>query len=332
MDVQLQFFVIGVMVLLGLSFLSYPQREYSNLWVGIFVLLAVVNVMAYKFHPKVITGATLIFLGSLLYRLVICYVHDMNDCLRWLLALIPLNFVMVLLQLVGHDFINENFGGICGLMMSPSHLGVLMVLLIPLVLAKGRWLAFLAIFCIFASKSITPILGLVGALIFYYWHKGRSKVLISFCAISLIGGAISLNGFSYTKLKLLGRLEVWEQSLRWAFTKPLTGMGLGSFAEISKTFQSWQGWWQTPQNTYIGLLFAIGVPAIIILFSFLIDLYKRTEPHLKNGKVLPFASSLMGLLIIMMGQSCMQYARIFVPAIAIVAFLEIKIREVTNGV
>jgi len=331
-DVQLQFFIIGVMTLLGLSLIAEPRRIYSNIWIGLFLLCTILNVMAYKLHPKVIGGATPIFLGILLFYLIITYADNVQSYVNWLLLFIPLNFVMVILQLTGYDFINDKIGGICGLMMSPSHLGTLMVLLIPLALIKKRWLVIPALFCIIASKSITPMIGLAGALGFYYWHKKRPKFLIASFVIFAITIPIILNTYAYAKLKLLGRLEIWEQTLQWAFTKPLYGMGLNSFPEIARTMESWQGLWEVPQNIYLGVLFALGIPALVIVFCYLSNLYKRAKPYLNNPKVLPFAASIVGLLIIAVGQSSLLFARIFVPAIFILVFLEIKLKEVVNEI
>jgi len=325
-DVQLQCFIIGVMILFGLSLLAEQKREYVNVRLGLFFLWVIVNIICYKFHPVVIAGATQVFLGLLLFYLILIYVQPTDAMISWLLLLIPLNVIVVAMQLVGHDFINKSFANVCGLMQSPSHLGTIMVLLAPLAIAKKWWFVFPALFCLFAARSVTPMFGMAGAIAFYYWHKGRNKWLISGLAITIAGAGFLLNTFSFVKLKFLGRLEIWEQALQVAFTKPLQGMGIGTFPQISKSFHSiHDGWWEMPQNVYIGVVFALGVTGLILLLSYIFDFYKRVRPHFSNPKVLPFAASLVGLLIIMLGQSCMEYTRIFVPAIAIVAFTEINL-------
>lgn len=317
--------------MLGLSLITEQKRKYVNAWVGLFLLCAICNVMVYKFHPKVIGGATLIFLGVLLFHLIITYVDDVQSYVSWLLLLIPLNFIMVVLQLTGHDFINATTPTICGLMQSSSHLGTLMALLIPLSLSRKRWLVIPALFCIVASKSITPMIGLAGALTFYYWHKKRPKVLIFFLWPAAALAICSTMSLAWARVKFLGRIEIWEQSLKWAFTKPLTGMGLNSFPEISKTFHSAQGWWEVAQNLYLEIIFALGIIAFVFFIYFFIDLYRRTKPYFNNPKILPFCASIVGLLIIMAGQSSLLFARIFIPAICILAFSEIKLKEVNNG-
>jgi hypothetical protein len=230
------------------------------------------------------------------------------------------------LQYLGYDMRGQTTRGIyhtipkCSIFGLEAHYGMYLAMTVPLLLYKlndmdinksirGIIRAILILLCVgiafitvYPSNSTAAYLGLLGAVLFFFWHKKR--VIFWACLIPMILGVIFYIAKFDNPMGMQGtRLDMWCKVIQDSHHKPL-GHGLDSFrvdekegavryfkyaynnktVRVKKVGQNWMmqesadtaflnrikegnplDLWDDPHNEYIKLFYWCGFPALIAL-------------------------------------------------------------------
>lgn len=184
---------------------------------------------------------------------------------RWLVKWIAI----VLLVWVVDGLIQYGFGrDLLGIPRSPDgrvvgffednlRLSLFLAVLLPLLLQQALKIHVLWLFVVFVATSSVIVLGgsrsallmIIVAAVGTYWRFSmRYKILLSAILLLTLAGTISLSpvmqervtrfdmgsGVSFATVDTLlsGRLTIWETALNMLKDRPLTGVGVGTFADV----------------------------------------------------------------------------------------------------
>ena len=313
---QFQFFQYGIIALFILALSRKPIREFRDKYFAGFLGLCALSVL---FHPKTINAFLPIFLGSLLYYLVVAYTVNIKPLLYSIIFVSILNTIAAVLQFFGIPVIYKY----AGLMCSMSHLGTYQAIAIPVCWAINPYLSIIPLIGLLLSKSLTPLAALLVGLV-YLWYPQRRKIIINLALI----GLIALTGISIVFLarvsqsatyKFSLRADIWLDVIRQIFRYPWIGAGLGTFSVVTP-----MGFAEWIYNEYLSIAFYAGIPALICLMMFLKDKFTFGRVDLSRCIV----ASCLILAIICLGQSPMHFVRIAGAGIVLLGFAEITKMEV----
>ena len=321
---QLQFFQYGIVLLFIIALMQKPLRDFKDKYLAWFLGLCALSVV---FHPKTISTFIPIFLGFLLYYLIVQYAKNVRKLLYIIALVSALNTLFAVLQFFGINiFYNLWSGSICGMMFSPSHLGIYQALALPICYAINPFLAIIPLIGLLLSKSMTPFVALLVGMV-YLWFPKRKKIFINLAPTGLIVLLgifiiVVVRSYRFIFYKLTLRLELWVATLREILHNPL-GFGLGTFSGLSGNFYSRLGHWENTYNEYIGIAFSAGILSLFFIAMFLRNKFKDIGTGFNRAVIL----SCLIVAVICMGQSPMHFARLAGTIISLFAFLEILKRK-----
>jgi len=299
-----------------------PMRYFKDKYISWFLGLCALSVLL---HPKTLSAFILLFLGVLLYYLVVSYTKNTKNIKRLLYVIIgisALNTLFAILQFFKINIIyNLWLGSIVGMMFTPSHLGAYQALALPICYAVNPFLAIIPLIGLFLSKSFTPILACFIGIIYLLYPK-KEKIFVNLAPmgwIALLGIFIVLIVRNYHNAiyKFTLRLGLWKDVFMDILRQPL-GYGLGTFSKITS-----MGKWEISQNEYLEIAFCIGVLAWFIAGLFLIDKFQGVKVGLERT----VAASCLIITVICLGQSPLHFPRLTGTIIPLFAFLEILKRK-----
>lgn len=304
---QLQFFQYGTIILFLISLLSRPLREFKD---KVSVLLLGLFCLSVYFHPIGVKNFGNIFLGFMLYWLVVVHCKNYKKLL-WILVVVSLlNTVFATLQFFGINLIYQANGRYDGLMLISTHLGVYQAMVLPICYVVSPWFAIIPIIGIALSKSVTAILIMFAWLII---RLRNSKFKISMPQLILILSGMVwyiIHNWSLILTKIDIRLSVWLPTVDKIWHKIL-GFGIVPFSLNSK-----YGLYENVNSIYLELIYILGVVALIPLFLIVKNILKSPD------KVL--VSSLMIALICGIEKSFLDYPRLAGTFIVLYGFLMIS--------
>lgn len=304
---QLQFFQLGVLVLLMIAFVSKPIRELNDKNVLFLFLTFLISVFL---HPISVRNFGNVFLGFLLYYLVVVYTKDYKKLFKFIAIVSIINCAFSLLQYFGIHLIYRPTGRIDGLMCLSTHLGVYQAIALPICYAVNPWLIIFPIITITLSKSITAILLMCGWLLFTYWKKIFERGTIFFMLCLSMLTAFLIHNWQLIIQKLNIRIMVWIPTLKMTFSKLFAGHGIVQFKYLSPL-----GLFENPCSIYLELIFFLGVLSLIPLFLFLKNILTS------SNKVL--VSAVAVALIAGIEKSFMDYPRLAGTVIVLFGLLTI---------
>ena len=328
---QLQFFQFGVIGLFIVSLFQKKIREYKDFWLSLFLVACLVSVFL---HPISIKISVNIFLGFLLYKLVIEYTKNIKLVLIPIVIVCILNTIFAVMQSFGIHLIYNDTGRIDGLMKISSHLGAYQALSIPILCIFNPILAIIPLIGLVLSKTFTAIVGVFIGMIYLLRKKIKEPVWLIFLGLgsmwtmlcmslsALVGLFIFKNWLAISR-ELLTRVWIWKETI---MNLSFTGVGFREFVKVYDLPQRFftsvyiGEVFNSVYSTYLYIILSLGILSIPI-FIWLYEQFKfKNQDRLSRCL---FASSIT-LLIIGLGQSFMEFPRLAGTAIVIFGLLKIK--------
>lgn len=330
----------------------------KNLWVTLFVGWTVFLYSFFKFTG----GAS--YLTNVLFGAILYYVvkgsfrkEHIGFFIEGILWFVCLNIFYSVLQVSGYDFIfshRDYSDGVVvdqintlttGLMGHKSIMATLLALSVPLMATRGNTtslivagLLFIPLY--FCGTSLCFIMGLVGFM-FVLFYKLPKKIWLMLLIIPILFGSFYIKNVDGIGKE---RYNQWFYSMKHWTMHPVTGWGLGSYANINpmKDFRYMQSvrkkdynkdmygnvtrnitfieWWDNPHNLIISILHEFGLVGMIIFAGFL---YQNFINYIKANKHLNTVG-LAGFIIVFLGISMghfpiylVRMAVIIIPAFAL---------------
>lgn len=310
-----------------------PKRKFNNPWLALFLLWALIRVFITEGVGDFVgqwfnfwlssAGFIYVFAGILLFYTVYCHAEDPSNYLTPILIVCVMNFILVIAQMLGHDFVWKHAPSICGFFAISSQLGQYSAMSLPVLAFISPWLAIIPIVTLYLSNSISSIVALSVGVIFWSWQK-RIKWALLLLIIPLLIGCFN---YRFIVSKLQHRLVTWEKILKVSLKKPYVGYGYRSFDEVIVQKQ-----YNRPHNDPIHTIQEMGFPAMIFIGGFFVGLWKKFKTKQDKDKLTYLlATSVLISVANMCGQSLIRYASIAGTFIIMLAFLSIKIKEVKNN-
>ncbi len=345
-------FKIGILLLLIMSWYIKPRRICINPWVNLFPVLGLI-VIGFGDHTRMaamMEPYVTMLLGVTLIYLIANYVEDEKLIINAFCAVIGINAVMVLLQILGVDPLALNDVGkqnthIVGFFGRKYQLGSYMAGVIPLLLLyKRRTFAGLALALTFFSESWSGLGIAVIAILacgyvylqrrFFYMFLG-GMLLASILLYTLV---LHQPDENYTlKYKLGIRWKYETELLKAPVRKPFVGQGMGVFQYIgpqiiSAEFQDHYGRAEDATNDYLEKSIEMGLGVIIIwlgLCWFMIMKVKRYS--LVEEEIYALFICLCTLPIGMMFHSYFNHINVIILYIVALGLFMFKDNELTEG-
>jgi len=309
---QLQFFQYGTIFLFLIALFEKPKRIFQDGYLGILFLFCILGVC---FHPVSIKIFHNVFIGFLLYYLVVSYTKDVKSILKFVVVVSALNTIFSILQFFDIHLIYNRMPQIIGLMSYKSHLGIYQALAIPICYALNPWLSLIPIIGILLSKSVTAIIPAVIGMAYLlrdkiHRFKGMPNLMLLFSCIILFGSMF------FYKLSL--RFDVWIKTLKMINENIIYGHGIGVFKYVSSEGVEFQD----PYNLYLSVAYALGMFGLIAFLIFIISKFVKSKNNevITNGLI----ASCLILVISGLGYSFLNYPRLAGTAIILFGLLTVK--------
>lgn len=329
---QLQFFQYGTLCLFLIALFDKPRRQFQN---KTFALLFLICLWSVSIHPETIKNFPNIFLGFLLYYLVVVYTKDVKSVIRAIIVVSALNTIFAILQHCGIFLIYkprpEIFGQpeIFGLMSHKGHLGVYQALAVPICYAINPLLSFIPLIGLFLSKSLTAIIPMtigMSFLLIKRIHKLRQIGMPFFGCLIFFTIILYGNIFRSFFYRFGTRTFVWVETLKMIIQKPLAGYGIGTFKFLRQPSADITVEYTDPYSLYLMIIHAVGIFGILALSLFLWNKFInfKNNTHIAEGI---FTSCLI-LLFVGAGLCFLNYPRLAGTAIVLFGLLAIKKEEI----
>lgn len=316
---QLQFFQYGIILLFLTALFNKPQREFKDKYLGILFGLCILGVFL---HPKTIQNFHNIFLGFILYYLVVVYTKNTKSVLKVVVAVALLNTVFSILQCFGNYFPYKPKPDIIGLMSYKSQLGIYQGLALPICYAFNPFLSIIPLIGLLLSKSVTAIIpAIIG--ICYLFRKKLSRLCSYPIWMVIVSSIVLLVINSFHKLEL--RFDVWVATLKMIIIKPIQGYGVGIFNYVN----SKKILYSDPYGIYLEITHALGILGIIALLFFIGSKFIKFKNNSFVAEGL-FASCLI-LILCGLGYSFFGYPRLAGTVIVLFGLLTVMKGETTNA-
>lgn len=232
-DVQLNFFQISVVVLLGII--------HVNKWLGGFLLWCVLQAILFpdmRDNPEHLKN---LFLGLLLYQLIFMFTdgREIKKYCKAIFIMLILNIVWCFLQMKQIDPIfgmrdlqyQTVFTEYPGFFALPAFLGNYAAVALPLSALISYWVIPIFAIPLILSKSTFSVLAAYGAILFFLWFRKRILFWITLIVMTLALGFYAIK-FDMPTGQFERRLRVWETITKVAFQKQWTGWGLGGMSNF----------------------------------------------------------------------------------------------------
>lgn len=333
---QRLFFVFGIFALCGLGFLSEKQRECDTKYLGILILLSLLNVFIHTFSFSLTESYVVRFInfailsqgfiyvlcGCLLYYLVVTY--KKNFVLFYpILAINILNLFFVITQKVGIHLIWIKIPTICGMMGTSSQLVLFSAASIP-ILCHHRWndklkiwipfvLIPIAIMCL--VRSYTAYCALVLVTVYYCF---RIKNKFRAFTILVLGIIVGFYYYSYFVYKIKIRLDLWIQTILDIIKHPFVGWGFDNSLAKNMVYCKIENALTYRHNDFLNIARDLGLP-------FLITIIYGIKSILSKAKVNYLWASIWIVLI-----ACFFQTNAYFPRIATVGIILLALQECKN--
>jgi O-antigen ligase len=276
-EISLPFIILGIFTLWTLLRYSFPASPLNTHFLWPFILLLVFTKGDYTKPLMLVTLIILVYAGLQYFG------SDLELYKKGIMK----GFVP--------DHRPFSFFG------NPNHLGEWLVGVIPLAISQYWFLGFLCILTVVTTGSRAAILGLVVALVFYFFRQRglNRKIMLALLAIILVGFLVA----PWAVQKLDATTSVKSRTLWWASTAtmiadhPLIGVGTPQFRETYTEYQEklvnqhpqWAklvpiSWAQgktsvleSSHNDYLDIGAEMGLPALL-LFGWVLYLLIRHSP------------------------------------------------------
>ena len=312
---QLQFFQYGTVFLFIVSLFDKPKRLFQDKYFGILTVFCFLSVF---FHPVSIKIFPNVFLGLLLYYLVVSYTKNVKSVLKVVVVVAGLNTIFALLQFFDIHLIYRPTVEIIGLMSYKSHLGIYQAIAVPICYAFNPWLSIIPIIGLLLSKSITAIIPAIigmGYLLRNKIYHLRSMPIL----MMIISCFVFLGGKIFYKFSL--RFDVWLKTLVLISQKFVYGYGIGVFKYVSSKGIIYQD----PYNLYLGIAHALGIFGLIVFLVFIFDKFEVLNNN--NLMVRGVIASCLIFLVSGFGYSFMNYPRLAGTAVVLFGLLTVIKKE-----
>jgi hypothetical protein len=271
------YFIIAPMIALALfppAFLRVPMVE-SALWVWLVLIFGFLGLWSFTMRLNIFIKLFLVyafiscFFSSGLYLsftryipLVLCIyyyilcqkIENWRIVYKALAVVMAVHILLFIMQLTGNDTL-------CNFALEKVTCSG----------AVGNWMQMKTLMILILAFFISAITS-----------KNR-KVLYCLIALILIGMVVyALSGKNIYRFPHR-RLMSWKDTLRVASLRPVFGWGLGSFGPVfnalaDDVFKK-QGYWHSPHNTYLHVLFEFGNLGLWIFSGYLTSLGLRLLRH-----------------------------------------------------
>ncbi len=333
------FFVTGSFALFGISLGLTPKREFSNVWISAFLLLALIRAFIgndigdgewFNFWMN-FAGFIYVLAGVLLFYVVYVYTENIKQYFTPIVCVCILNFILVFAQFINYDFMWLQTGydtKYCGFIGLASQLGQYSAMSFPIMFFIHPLLSIIPLFTLLLSKSISSLIALtVGACFMSWQYKKRIYIVLIIIAVALL----SVFNFKYIKTKYYARPEVWKSTLNLALKKPYLGWGYRSYTrEITSdklVDKIGNREVQRPQNDWLHTAQELGFPIVVCVAMFFFGLFKKFK-SLGRGKdklIVCLATPIVIVLVNMSGQSLIRYSSVASTFIVLLALFCIRI-------
>lgn len=344
-----------------LAIISLFSLILRNIWITLFLLWTVFLYSFFKFT----TGSvylSYVFFGCAYYLItkVGFKKEHINIYINGFLWFVFANVAYMTVQICGFDFI---FSRIYypsyvvqdvqylandipyGFMSHMSILSTVIALGIPLLASRGSkwsWIGALGLFLplYIAKTSLCFLMGGFGLLFILYFRIPK-RVFIIGVVLMAICGSMYLK-----KVDRLGteRFVQWHNVMRDAMIHPVTGWGLGSFANITpqKDFRYAQTinqysahidsngrlwddvksvtWWDNPHNLIISIFYEWGCIGLFLFIGYLCQYANLFRKAIKDPNTIALAGFILVVLGVSMGHFPLFLARtavLIIPAFAL---------------
>ncbi len=318
---QLQFFQFGIVSLFIVSLFQKRVREYKDLWLSLFLIACLVSIFL---HPIAIKMSVNIFLGFILYKLVIEYTRNIKLVLIPIVVVCVLNSTFAVLQHYGIHLIYNDSGRVDSLMKISSHLGTYQALSIPILFIFNPILSIIPLIGLALSRTSTAVVGVIVGVGFLFKKKILDNLnilfimfFISLSALFIIKNRVEIIGQLFT------RIWVWKETIK---DLAFTGVGFQRFEKIHESsvifFNAvhFNETFNSVYSMYLYVIFSLGILSIPIFIWIFKQLKLRNQDRVSRCL---FASSIT-LLVIGLGQTFLEFPRLAGTAIVIFALLKIK--------
>lgn len=303
--IQLQFFQYGAIALFITALLTKPVREFKDKYAGWLLLTFFVSIF---FHPSGIRNFGYIFLGFIIYYVVVTRVKNIKPLFWVIFSVATLNTIFGVLQFFGINLIYAPTGRIDGLMRISNQLGIYQALALPIAFSLSPWLAIIPLIGLILSKSITAIIASIVGMAYLLWHKKRDIGMIHYAGLLGIFGVLFIKSHQTIVYKLGLRFWVWKETLFEILKKPF-GHGIGGFKMINSF-----GQYDNPYNLYLEVGYFLGIIGLGVLLLFIVGKLKTKSA---------VSASCITILIIGLSMSFMDFPRIAGTVIVLFGLLTI---------
>lgn len=310
---QEQAYELGITVLFAIIFVE-------NLWLALFLVWSSF-IYAYYNFPGIGGGYVMhIFQACMLYQLTYHLVNRkrVETIFKLILVLCAINLIFTVLQIVGYDPIYLNYStGVMnfdpvGVMGLKAISGVFSAICIPIALYFSPWLVIAIVPALILSDCSSAVAATVVSILFLAYQQSRKLFTYLLIPVAMAGCLYFAHD---SKMNMMSdRVNLWKESAKDAFTRPIVGMGLDSFRNIGalkpflyfknnvdntalrmKYHQDENRWfpmsqtppklskdgvlyvdpWDNPHNEFVGLFYEFGLVGFLIMMALCADVVKR---------------------------------------------------------
>lgn len=327
--IQNIFFVFGVFALLGLSFLCPRRMKYKNKFIGIIILLPLINIFIHTFNTSLSKGITSSFInyclmsegfiyilcGSLLFWLIVSYSRNFNIAYPVLLINI-INLGFVILQRIGIKFIWTRIDGICGILGFAPHMVIFSALSIPILYHFYRPLTLIPLLNMLIGHygwghSFTGIFALMAAVGFYLKRMKKE-----FCVWVILSVCFILMNWNFFFSKMLLRFKLWNFSFKEIIHSPIIGNGFDN--SLSMNMINIGRGFMYRHNDYLNIGRDLGLFFLTVL---LIAIWKV----LYKSRI-----DWMMIAILIIGISCLTWTSFYFARLASIGIILLALKERQN--
>ena len=337
------FLILGSFALFGISLGLEPRRKLFNIWISLFLLLALLrvffnnslgdNMQEWFNFWLACAGFIYVFCGVLLFYTIYIHADNIEKYFIPIAWVCVANFILVIAQMFNYDFMwaqTSQFSRICGFFEINAQMGQYSAMSLPILFFIHPALIVFPLFTLIASKSVTPITALLVGLIFLGWHSKRKLLVKWLILIILVWGIFNV---SYIKGKWHTRPIMWKKTLSAALKTPYLGAGYQSFNKqvIASNLDKMLGKedFSRPHSDYLHTAQELGFPILITIAMFFIGLYKKFKVAVKDRLLLALSASVLIALVNMGGQAFIRYASVGSTFIVLLALFCTKLNDVT---
>lgn len=266
----LQFFVI---VLFGCSFFLTHKRDQANGWIGLFLMLSVLNVFTHAMSQITVLSLSFIIFPILGYYILHSYMSlkTVKILKNVIIYTCLFNGLIFLCQYFKHDviFTIGEHGRPTGLMCYPIGFSLLCAISLLFALESISWLSLPIGVLLAMSNESSVFLGLVMAFVLPYL-KGYWKIILL-----VVIGAVIYKEWHTISGKLDIRFKFLEPVFKNVWSRPLDGWGLGSYRSLGSDFFGFdRGNWSEMHCEPLDLFFSMGFIGVAWAIVFINKLKK----------------------------------------------------------